>query len=204
VLVFRDRTVLRSYRSRNQWQAQLEPHDSQDHQTFAHRETFADGCGAAVICVGSMRKLSDRRGIRKRRSEIDPDLDDGRMNRDSGHSPRARKRRSSTEIELDGEDEPCRSIAWRRFVGEFGKGGEAGEVWKKRGGFGPQPGPMKKTAGSRRSIWFAQGCVHASGQCERTSITRATAASGGGSPTPIRRPGRPIRSRSSAQGCEAE
>ena len=59
-----------------------------------------------LICVGSMRKLSDRRGIRKCRSEIDPELDDGRMNRDSGHSPRARKRRSTPGFELAGKDEP--------------------------------------------------------------------------------------------------
>ena len=46
-------------------------------------------------------------------------------------------------------------------------------------------------AGSRRSNCLAQGCVYATDDCEGTSVKRATAASGGGSPTPFRRPGRP-------------
>ena len=50
-------------------------------------------------------------------------------------------------LELDGDDEPCRSIAWRGFVGEFGKRGEAGEVAEKCGGLAACGGPIKEDGG---------------------------------------------------------
>ena len=56
---------------------------------------------------------------------------------------------------------------WRGLVWEFGTGGEAGEVGKKRGGLALHLGRSMETVGSRRSNnRFAQGCVHASGLCE--------------------------------------
>ena len=56
------------------WQAQLKPHDSQNHQAFAHRVTFTDWCGPAVICTGSMRRLADQYSIRKRSVQRRPGI----------------------------------------------------------------------------------------------------------------------------------
>jgi hypothetical protein len=84
-----------------------------------------------------MRNLADRHRIRKPRVAVDPEYREVSVNRDREQTYRARQRRSSAGIELDGGDEPCGSNAWRGLVGEFGTGGEAGGVWEKRGGFRP-------------------------------------------------------------------
>jgi hypothetical protein len=53
-----------------------------------------------------MRKLADRHQIRKRLFEFDREYRDVCVNRDTGQTRRARKRRSAGGFELDGGDEP--------------------------------------------------------------------------------------------------
>ena len=142
-----------------------------------------------------MRRLADRREIRKPRFAFDRELGDACSKRDFAQSFRVRNG------PIPSGDQGCRRrqampvnrlTAIRRGVRE-GRGSwrSQREKWRTS----PVTSADEETAGSRRSARFAQGCVYAGGKHERASITRGTAAIGGGNPTPFHLPSLP-RSRS--------